>query len=121
VLKTGCAIERRQLESKDALLNCLGLFVPIAVKMLALRTRARLNPDTPVGQLLSATELEALRLIARAPLPPTITAQQALLAIAAVGGHLRNNGPPGWLTIARGFETLQIAAHVCEARARSDQ
>jgi hypothetical protein len=121
VLKTGCAIERRQLESQAALLNCLGLYVPIAVKMLALRTRARLDPDTPAAQILSSTELQALRLIARSRLPQLLTAQQALLAIAAVGGHLPNNGFPGWLTIARGFETLRVAVQVVEAHARSDQ
>ena len=29
-----------------------------------------------------------------------------LLAIAALGGHLKRNGEPGWLTLARGYERL---------------
>ena len=27
-------------------------------------------------------------------------------AIAALGAHIKNNGPPGWLVLGRGFDTL---------------
>lgn len=119
-LKTGCAIERRQLESKDALLNALGLSIPIAVKMLALRNLARSEPAAPASRILSRIELDALRVIAeRRPLPDSPSARDALLSIAGVGGHLKRNGDPGWLVIARGFETLSTAVQVIEAeRAR---
>lgn len=113
-LKTGCAVERRQLESFDALVNCLGMFMPIAAKMLALRTCARLRPDEPATTLLSQSELGALRLVVRKPLPTRVTVEAALYAIAALGGHLRANGPPGWLTLAQGFETLHVAVLVYE-------
>lgn len=115
VVKTGCAIEQRQLESRDALLNCLGLLLPIAVKMLALRTYGRVAPATPASTILSPTELAALRLVTQRKLSLAPSAEEALLAIAAVGGHLPNNGFPGWITIARGFDTLQIATQVYEA------
>ena len=41
------------------------------------------------------------------PLPDELTVVQALYAIAAIGGHLKRNGLPGWLTFGRGFETLR--------------
>lgn len=111
-LKTGCAIERRQLESKDALLNCLGLMAPIAAKMLSLRSLARVDPSAPATNVLSPVELDALRDVATASLPSVPTARQALFAIAALAGHLKGNGPPGWQILARGFETLGIAVRL---------
>jgi hypothetical protein len=117
-LKTGCAVEKRQLESLRALVNCLGMFVPIAAKMLALRSCARLTPNAPASSVLSPVELRALRIVARTPVPAHPTAHDALYAIAALGGHLRNNGHPGWLVLARGFDTLQIAVRVLENERR---
>ncbi len=114
-LKTGCMLEQRQLESLDSLVNCLGLFVPIAARMLALRSHARVNPGGQARSVLSTSELGALRLVARTKLAEAPTTQEALWAIAALGGHLRNNGDPGWLTLARGFEVLQIAVQVASA------
>ena len=114
-LKTGCAYESRQLESYDALLAALGVFAPLAVRMLALRSLARSNPTAPANTVLSEHELLALRAIGRTTLPPSPTARDALWAIAALGGHLKRNGDPGWLVIARGLEKLDIAARVVEA------
>ena len=43
-LKTGCALEKRQLESYRALSNALAVFVPIAWRMLVARSLARSSP-----------------------------------------------------------------------------
>jgi hypothetical protein len=51
-------------------------------------------------------ELTVLKAIARRPLPSHPTRLDVLLAIAALGGHLKNNGQPGWQTLGRGFEHL---------------
>jgi hypothetical protein len=40
-LKTGSAIETRQLESKRSMLNALAVFAPIAWQLLTLRSLAR--------------------------------------------------------------------------------
>jgi hypothetical protein len=114
-LKTGCAIEKRQLESGDALAAALGVFAPMAVRMLSLRTAARANPNEPAVRLLGPDELAALRTLARSRLPRSPTVQDALLAIAALGGHIKQNGSPGWLVLARGFEKLDIAVQVLVA------
>lgn len=109
-LKTGCAIEARQLETKDALLNALAIFIPIAWHLLALRQASRQQPSPPASTRLNPVQLACLRAAylkrAGRPLPEEPTARDALEAIAKLGGHLRHNGPPGWLTIQRGYETL---------------
>lgn len=115
-LKTGCAIERRQLESLHSLQAALGVFAPLAVRMLALRSYARAQPNAPASLVMSEAELLILRaLVRRVSLPSSPTVQDALLAVASLGGHLKRNGPPGWMTIARGFETLDLASPIIAA------
>ena len=111
-LKTGCAVERRQLESAGALEAALGLFAPLAVRLLALRHQARSAPTDPATTLFSKTELAALRTLARSPLPRRPTVLDALHAVAKLGGHLPRNGVPGWLVLSRGLEKLDVAAQV---------
>jgi hypothetical protein len=111
-LKTGCAIERRQLESVDALLAALGVFAPIAARLLALRTYARVAPDADATTIITVHEVRALRAIGRTPISKSPTVREVLFAIASLGGHLKRNGEPGWLTLARGFEKLDIATRV---------
>lgn len=107
-LKTGCALEDRQLESLDGLLNVLAICLPIAWQLLLLRTLAQRDPKLPATHVLTSTQLQALRRCAPTPLPRHPTVRDALLAIARLGGHLRHNGEPGWQIIARGFRDLLI-------------
>ena len=107
-IKTGCAFENRQLESYDALQRCLALFIPVAWLLLHMRTVSRQTPSEPAEQVLPAVFLDVLR----AHTGKTIeTAQEALFATAKLGGHIKNNGAPGWLTLSRGFQ--ELATMVC--------
>jgi hypothetical protein len=49
-LKTGCAYESRQFESRHALLNILALKLPVACEPLALRSRTRDRPDAATAR-----------------------------------------------------------------------
>jgi hypothetical protein len=109
-LKTGCALEKRQLMSLHALLNALALLVPLAWRLLALRTLAHQAPATAASPLFGPDELALLRhLSVRVPLGPQPTCAEALLALAGLGGHLKHNGRPGWQTLARGQDRLSTA------------
>jgi hypothetical protein len=114
-LKTGCAFERRQLESKHALLNALALLVPLAWGMFALRTTARVDSARPASEILSKRQIQVLRAMYTKPLLANPTVGDALYAIAAIGGHLRNNGFPGWQTLGAGFEQLLQWEHAWAA------
>jgi Transposase DNA-binding/Transposase DDE domain len=114
-LKTGCALETRQLESFQTLTNALALFVPIAWQMLLLRALSRETPDAPADQVLTPTQIQVLQHEQPQKMPASgATVRHALYAVAAMGGHLKSNGPPGWLTLARGMQTLTTLAQAWE-------
>jgi hypothetical protein len=106
-LKTGCQIEKRQMESYEALLIALALFLPIAVRLLALRDAARTEPDATCVAL-TPRQLQLLRACGRRTLSATPSNKQVLLALAAFGGHLRSNGLPGWIVLGRAFDKLLV-------------
>jgi hypothetical protein len=107
-LKQGCAYEKRQLESKHALLNALAVFTPIAWQLLALRQLSRIAENVPADHLLSPLKLTLLQRHPDLRLRASATIREAMLAIAALGGHIKNNGEPGWLVLGRGYEDLLL-------------
>lgn len=111
-MKTGCSIEKRQLESFDAFSKAVAFFAPLAWQLLRMRHRAQHQPDADGRASLPHGMLEVLRHIARKPLPPAPTAQDVLYAVAALGGHLKRNGPPGWQTLGQGYEKLREATEI---------
>jgi hypothetical protein len=115
-LKTGCAFEKRQLESFHALMNALALFCVIAWRLLVLRTAARENPSGHAEDALTTRQVRLLRALPavdearfrRVKLSSRATAKDVLLAVAGLGGHLPKNGFPGWEVLSRGYETLLL-------------
>lgn len=107
-LKTGCQYEKRQLESAHSLLNALAILAPVAWRLLLLRQLARAPNRAPASDALTAKQLEVLRAVAKRPLPRKPSARDAMLAVAALGGHLKNNGDPGWLVLGRGMHDLLL-------------
>jgi hypothetical protein len=103
-LKTGCAFEKRELESYETLTNALAIYLPIAWQMLLLRNRAQNAPDEPAESVLSPVQIAILR--ATVPkLKARLTAVDALFAVAHLAGHFFKK-PPGWQRLAWGFERL---------------
>jgi hypothetical protein len=113
-LKTGCAYETRQLQDYESLINALAVFAPIACSILALRSESRRASDEP-QTVLTPTQLEVLGALGRLKLPPDPTNQDVLLAVAALGGHIKYNGPPGWQTLHAGYVDLLKLTRAWEA------
>ena len=106
-LKTGCAVEKRQLTSGEKLEKVIALFAPIAWRLLLLRTLSRENPDLPATEVFDGEALVVLRvLLGKYKLPEAPTVLDVYLAIANLGGHLKRNGPPGWQTLGAGHDEL---------------
>jgi hypothetical protein len=105
-LKTGCSIQERQFESRHALLNVLGLFIPIAVHMLWLRACAREAPEAPATTAFTPLQLTVLSRLSRRKMPENPTVAQAFWVLAKLGGHIANNGAPGWQVLGRAYVKL---------------
>jgi hypothetical protein len=106
-LKTGCQFEKLQLESANALLNALAIMLPIAAGLLALRHIARARPTARAEDVLSELQIKILRIHEHTRNMSLATAADAMLAVARLGGHIKNNGDPGWIVLGRGYEDLR--------------
>ncbi len=124
-LKSGCAIERRQLTDLDGLLRALSFFAMIAWRLLAMRVLARADSTIRAATLFDAQDVAVVRFLAhrrKHALSPEPTMREVMLAFASIGGHLKRNGEPGWMTIGRGYDDFCLAREVwISARSTCDQ
>jgi Transposase DNA-binding/Transposase Tn5 dimerisation domain len=107
-LKTGCAMEQRQLQSAQGLLALLGFLAIVAVRLLQLRTTARTAPDTPARQVVEPELLQTVVRL-RGGSADRMTVDQFWRTVAGLGGFLgrKGDGNPGWQTLWRGWQRLQ--------------
>lgn len=105
-LKTGCMFERRQLESFNSITTLLAFCYPVACELLRVRSRAR-QTGLPAAEVFRKSQLDCLRAHPKArKFSEDPTAQEVLQIIAALGGHQKHNGPPGWESLAAGYMKL---------------
>jgi hypothetical protein len=111
VLKSGCRIEGKQLETAARLTRCLTLYSVIAWRILYATMLARAAPNLPCTLLLDDEEWQGLycriHRVAVAPAkPPTL--RQAVRWIAQLGGFLgrTRDGEPGVTVLWKGFQHL---------------
>ncbi|MDX2032445.1 MAG: IS4 family transposase [Blastocatellia bacterium] len=110
-LKTGCAMEARQLETADGLEALLGFLSIIAVRLLQMREASRQQPEMPARQVIPPELLETVESYLKLP-PGDLTMREFWRAVARLGGFLgrKRDGDPGWQTIWRGWQKLQDLA-----------
>jgi hypothetical protein len=124
-IKTGCDFERRQLQDYESLINLLATFAPIAYQMLLIRSEARRAPDESALAVLTDDHIVVLRAKGRTKLSANPTTREVYLAIAVLGGHIKyKKEDPGWLTLARGLEDLELLTEgwcLAKLQQRSDQ
>jgi hypothetical protein len=111
VLKSGCRIEDRQLETAGRLKRCLSLYSVIAWRILYATMLARATPNVPCTVLLDDDEWQGLycriyRVALPPPKPPTL--RQAVRWIAQLGGFQgrKGDGEPGVTVLWKGFQHL---------------
>lgn len=119
-LKTGCSFLEHQLESYAALCKLLALLLPVAWKLLELRSVARMTPEAPATLVLTVQQVRLLKILhdkghPKTLLPDKPTIREAMFAIAGLAGHFKHNGDPGWITLGRGMQRLLQAQADFEA------
>jgi hypothetical protein len=107
-LKTGLGIEKLQLETGAELMAAIALLSVVALRLLHLRELTRLIPEAPAAAS-GLSELE-LKILAAKTQRTLTTVREVALALGRLGGHLnrKHDGLPGWITLWRGYVTLQI-------------
>lgn len=120
-LKTGCAMEDRELESLHTLTNVMALCIPIAYQLLAVRHLARTQPTTSASVVFSPTQIAILQ--AKTKLGPDPTALQALEAVAYLGSHFEpfSKKMPGWRVLSRGMQRLHALEEGWLARGAAEK
>jgi hypothetical protein len=111
MLKSGCRIEARQLDTGERLQRGLTLYSVIAWRVFYAIMLARAVPEMPCNVLLEIEEWQALYCaIHHCPTPPEEppSLDQAVRWIAQLGGFVgrRRRDQPGAETLWRGFQHL---------------
>jgi hypothetical protein len=109
VLKSGCRIERLQLETADRLERALALYSFVAWRLLWLTYQARRRGTSPCTDALEDDEWRVLLAISRVRkqrVPPTLA--EAVRLIAGFGGFQgrKGDGDPGVKAIWQGWRRL---------------
>jgi len=105
-LKTGTKAEALQLKDAQALFAAIAIKSLVALRLLDLRERTRINPEAPAEEAgFDELELAVLREVLQRPIK---TIRDVALAIGRLGGHMnrKSDGMPGWQTLFSGMERL---------------
>ena len=115
-LKTGCAMEARQLETAAGLQALLGFLAILAVRLLCLREVSRQQPETPARQAVAPELIQAVQSYLHLP-PREMSLREFWRAVARLGGFIgrKSDGDPGWQTLWRGWLKLQDLAWLPES------
>jgi hypothetical protein len=111
VLKSGCQVEKLQLESAERLRRALAVYSEVAWRLLWLTYVTRVHPDAPCTDVFDDLTWQLLEVIDQptAVLPVTPPPLRTTLRkIAKLGGFLgrKGDGEPGVKTIWRGLRRL---------------
>ena len=106
-LKTGCAIEKSQLQHAERLQRLLAFLSILAVRLLQLRDLSRSSPHLLARQLLQGVLVQIMAYRTHTN-PNTMTLAQFWRAVATLGGFpaRKSDGQPGWKRLWHGWLRL---------------
>jgi len=115
VLKSGCGLEKLQLETADRIHRALATYCIVTWRLLWLTYEARYAPDSPCDRVLETYEWQSLYCYThKTSVPPETPPRlhEAVVMIARLGGFLarKSDGEPGVKTIWRGLRRLHDIA-----------
>ncbi|MGI0480951.1 IS4 family transposase [Geminocystis sp. CENA526] len=116
VLKSGCGVEKLQLETAERIKKALATYAIVASRLLWLLYESRNNPDMTSELVFSQDEWQSLYCyIHKTSSPPNVapSIKQVIIWIAKLGGFLgrKKDGEPGikclWKGLRRLFDIAQ--------------
>jgi hypothetical protein len=109
--KSGVTVEALQLTTRGRLEAAIGVLSVVAVLLLAVRDAGRqeATASQPAGAYVPLAWLEMLSSWRHGGVRRDWTVGEFLRALGRLGGHQDrpSDGPPGWLTLWRGWAKLQ--------------
>lgn len=116
-LKTGCRVTERQLKTKPRLEAMVGLLSVVSVRLLQLKSAARIEPSRPARQMIPPRWIALLQ-AARKTLnqAKSLTVGEFYRELAKLGGFIgrQSDGEPGWITLWRGWQKLHLMVRGAE-------
>ena len=110
-MKSGACVEELQLTTRGRLEAAIAVLSVVAVVLLAVRDAGRdeRTASEPATGLLPPAWVEALSRWRHGEARPGWTLGEFLMALGRLGGHQNrpSDGPPGWITLWRGWARLQ--------------
>jgi hypothetical protein len=110
-LKSGCQVEKLQLETSDRIEPCLAFYMIIAWRILFVTMFGRIYPELDCELIFAVEEWQAIHLVLnQTPLPETSPSISEIIPmIARLGGYLgrKNDGPPGPKSIWIGLQRMR--------------
>jgi hypothetical protein len=111
ILKSGCRVEERQLESAHRIKNCLAIDLVVAWRIHHLTVLGRETPDVPCTVYFTDSEWKALTTFSTHTTHPPATPpslHEAVAMVGALGGHLgrAGDGDPGAEILWKGMSRL---------------
>jgi hypothetical protein len=106
-LKTGCSIEKSQLQHGERLRRLLGFMAILAVRLLQLRDWARSKPTLRAVEVVQPLLVQIMAYQTQSN-PDTMTVSDFWRAVAQVGGFpgRTSDGQPGWKRLWHGWLRL---------------
>jgi len=109
-MKTGCSVEKMQFDSVDRLEPAIAIYTVIAQTLVNLRDQAR-APDAdkiPATNCVPKVMVAVLSVWRYKKRSVSMSVHEFCQALARLGGHMnrKQDGPPGWLTLWRGWTDL---------------
>ena len=115
--KTGCRLEARQYQTSHALEATAGMLSVIAIRLVQLKSVARVDPDRPAETVVPRRWVKMARCIQRGKHRNISSVREFYHAVARLGGWLgrKHDGEPGWITLWRGFDKLVLLLRGADA------
>lgn len=110
-LKSGCQIEKLQLETFARIESAVALYLIIAWRLLYVRTLSRLLPDMPCDLVFEQEEWQVIYLYAKNIVPPKRSPplKEIVSMLAELGSYLnrKNDLPPGAKVLWVGMQSVR--------------